>query len=96
MRILFWFRKDLPVAGAAGTGTDAQPYFRISNPVMQGEKFDPDGAYVKRWMPELANAPAKLVHRPWDAGLLATGYPPRVVDHEAQRGLALAMYGTIR
>ena len=81
---------------AAGTGTDAQPYFRIFNPVLQGEKFDPDGAYVKQWVPELANVPARQVHKPWEVPMLAGDYPERVVVHEDQRALALAMYGGIR
>ena len=81
---------------AAGTGTDAQPYFRIFNPQLQGEKFDPDGEYVRRWVPELAKVPPRFVHRPWEAPLLAGDYPERVVVHEDQRALALAMYGAVR
>ena len=50
---------------AAGTGTDPQPFFRIFNPVLQGKKFDPDGAYVRRWVPELARVPNKFIHEPW-------------------------------
>jgi deoxyribodipyrimidine photo-lyase len=78
---------------AAGTGTDAQPYFRIFNPQLQGAKFDPDGAYVRRWVPELADVPARFVHRPWET---KTNYPERIVIHEDQRALALAMYGAVR
>jgi deoxyribodipyrimidine photo-lyase len=82
---------------AAGTGTDAQPYFRIFNPSLQGEKFDPQGAYVKRWVPELALAPAKTIHRPWQALAMERGdYPDRIVIHEAQRPLALAMYSEVK
>ncbi len=82
---------------AAGTGNDAQPFFRIFNPTSQGEKFDPDGAYVKRWVPELARVPAKFIHAPWklkesERSLVCPDYPPRVVDHAVQRGRALAMY----
>ena len=82
---------------AAGTGTDAQPYFRIFNPTTQGEKFDPDGAYVKRWVPELARVPAKLIHSPWklsdaERSVACPDYPKRIVDHAVQRGRALAMY----
>ena len=51
----------------AGSGADAQPYFRIFNPVLQGEKFDPTGDYVRRWVPELAGLPAETIHRPWMA-----------------------------
>ncbi len=83
---------------AAGTGTDAQPFFRIFNPTLQGEKFDPDGEYVRRWVPELAQVPAKTIHTPWKlspaerAHLGCTAYPDPVVDHAAQRAKALAMY----
>ena len=51
----------------AGSGADAAPYFRVFNPILQGEKFDPDGAYVRRWVPELARLPASLIHQPWSA-----------------------------
>ncbi len=83
---------------AAGTGNDAQPFFRIFNPTSQGEKFDPDGAYVKRWVPELAKVPAKFIHSPWklsdaERALACPDYPKRVVDHAVQRGRALEMYG---
>ncbi len=83
---------------AAGTGTDAQPFFRIFNPTLQGEKFDPDGAYVRRWVPELAKLPAGMIHTPWKlspserAHLGCADYPAPVVDHAAQRAKALAMY----
>ena len=83
---------------AAGTGTDAQPYFRIFNPTSQGEKFDPAGDYVKRWVPELARVPAKFIHAPWKLSeaerdhLGASDYPRPVVDHAVQRGRALALY----
>ncbi len=82
---------------AAGTGNDAQPFFRIFNPTSQGEKFDPDGAYVKRWVPELARVPAKYIHSPWkmkdaERALVCPDYPKRVVDHAVQRGRALEMY----
>ncbi len=90
---------------AAGTGTDAAPYIRIFHPVKQGERFDPDGAYVKHWCPELARVPAALVHRPWtapplvlaEAGVvLGEDYPHPIVDHAAQREAALAMYRAVR
>jgi len=86
---------------AAGTGTDAQPFFRIFNPTSQGEKFDPDGAYVKRWVPELARVPAKAIHAPWKMTpaerehLGCADYPAPVVDHAKQRVRALAMYGKV-
>jgi len=80
----------------AGTGTDAAPYFRIFNPVSQGERFDPDGAYVRRWVPELRNVNARWIHRPWDdpAGS-PPGYPARMVDHGAEREEALQRYAEV-
>lgn len=75
---------------AAGSGTDAAPYFRVFNPVTQGEKFDPTGEYVRRYVPELAHLRGKAVHTPWDAeDGYAHGYPERVVDHKAERAEAL-------
>jgi deoxyribodipyrimidine photo-lyase len=75
----------------AGCGADAAPYFRIFNPVLQGEKFDPDGTYVRRWVPELAGMPAEWIHKPWKApGGLPKGYPQPIVEHEAARKRALA------
>lgn len=66
----------------AGTGTDPAPFFRISNPATQGERFDPDGTYVRRWVPELAGAPRKWIHRPHDSPEGPPGgYRPPVVDH---------------
>jgi len=78
----------------AGCGADAAPYFRIFNPVTQGEKFDPDGVYVKRWVPELAHLPAGRIHRPSDA--LAAGYPPPLVDLKLSREEALAALASLR
>lgn len=89
----------------AGAGTDAAPYFRVFNPVAQGEKFDPEGAYVRRWLPRLAKLPTAYIHRPWeapDAALRAAGvrlgvdYPRPVVTHEAGRARALAALAAIR
>lgn len=77
----------------AGTGTDAAPYFRVFNPVTQGEKFDPHGDYVRRWVPELAHVRGAAVHRPWDvADGYAHGYPRPILDHAAERLEALARY----
>ncbi|MBV1831021.1 deoxyribodipyrimidine photo-lyase [Komagataeibacter sp. AV436] len=74
----------------AGCGLDAAPYFRIFNPVLQGEKFDPDGAYVRRWVPEIARLPGRAIHTPWKADLPAgTGYPTPVVDLAGGRARAL-------
>ena len=81
----------------AGTGTDAAPYFRVFNPVTQGEKFDPDGDYVRRWIPELAHLPGKAAHQPWDhADGYAHDYPRRIVDHAEERQEALARYDEVR
>jgi deoxyribodipyrimidine photo-lyase len=81
----------------AGTGTDAAPYFRVFNPVSQGVKFDPDGAYVRRWVPELGHLRGAAAHRPWDAADgYAHGYPERIVDHAAERTEALARYQSAR
>lgn len=89
----------------AGAGADAAPYFRIFNPTAQGEKFDPEGAYVRRYVPELARLPDAYVHRPWEAPahtLRAAGvtlggtYPRPIVDHAAARARALAAYETMR
>ncbi len=81
----------------AGTGTDASPYFRVFNPVTQGRRFDPEGTYVRRWVPELAGAPTRYVHHPWDdpAGP-PLGYPPPIVDHGEERQEALRRYGAVR
>jgi deoxyribodipyrimidine photo-lyase len=81
---------------AASTGTDAQPFFRIFNPVSQGQRWDPDGAYVRRYVPELADVPDDLVHRPWEAGSLFSDYPPPIVDHAERREEALARYREAR
>ena len=77
----------------AGTGTDAAPYFRVFNPTSQGEKFDPDGSYIKRGVRELVHLDAKHVHEPAALGLLApSDYPAPMVDHAAERNEALLRY----
>ncbi len=77
----------------AGTGTDASPYFRVFNPITQGLKFDPAGDYVRRWVPELAHLSGKAVHEPWDAeNGYDKGYPRRIIDHAAERQVALDRY----
>jgi deoxyribodipyrimidine photo-lyase len=89
----------------AGCGADAAPYFRIFNPVLQGEKTDPQGAYVSRWVPELARLPAAWIHRPWEAPagalreagvVLGRDYPRPMVDHAFARARALAAYASLR
>ncbi len=89
----------------AGSGADAAPYFRVFNPVLQGEKFDPKGAYVRRWVPELAAMPDKFIHRPWDASpeILASAgvqlgktYPEPLLDHGEARLRALDAYKQAR
>lgn len=77
---------------AASTGTDAQPYFRIFNPVTQGERFDRDGRFVRRFVPELAGVSDRFVHRPWQAPSPPAGYPAPIVEHAARRILALQRY----
>jgi len=69
----------------AGTGTDAAPYFRVFNPVAQGEKFDPDGDYVRRWVPQLRDIPGAAAHSPWAQPQPPADYPPPIVDHAAER-----------
>ncbi len=78
----------------AGSGADAAPYFRIFNPVTQGEKFDPDGAYVRRWVPELATAPLETLHRPGERP--ATGYPGPIIDLKSSREQALEALASLR
>jgi deoxyribodipyrimidine photo-lyase len=81
----------------AGTGTDATPYFRVFNPVRQGKKFDPDGDYVRRWVPELEHLCGTGVHEPWrQPGGYARGYPEPIVDHDEERQEALFRYEAAR
>jgi deoxyribodipyrimidine photo-lyase len=81
----------------AGCGTDPAPYFRIFNPVTQGEKFDPQGHYIRRWVPELADVEQRFVHQPWTRpGGPPAGYPLPVVDHKAERAEALRRYERVK
>jgi len=81
-----------------GSGADAAPYFRIFNPVLQGEKFDPSGDYVRRWIPELASLPPQTIHRPWTASAPppAEIYPARIVDHATARNRALTAFRSLK
>ena len=90
---------------SAGSGADAAPYFRIFNPVTQGEKFDPDGNYVRRWVPELGDLPKKYVHKPWEAPddvldeagvTLGKTYPEPIVDLKASRKAALDAFQSLK
>lgn len=76
---------------ASSTGCDPQPYFRIFNPVLQGQKFDPDGEYIRRFVPELRTTPNELIHEPWKAGR-SNGYPAPIVIHAEQKERALRLY----
>jgi deoxyribodipyrimidine photo-lyase len=77
----------------AGVGTDAAPFFRVFHPVRQGERFDPSGTWVRRWVPEVAGLPDRFVHRPWEAPAgPPVGYPAPIVDHAFARGRALAWF----
>jgi deoxyribodipyrimidine photo-lyase len=84
----------------AGCGTDAAPYFRVFNPVLQGKKFDPDGDYVRRYVPELCDVTGGeggSIHQPWALpDGLPVGYPERIVDHFAEREVALDRYAQIK
>ena len=83
----------------AGTGTDPAPYFRVFNPVSQSRRFDPDGAYIARFVPELADLPPADRHEPWSAkarGADLGGYPDQIVDHAAERREALRRYADVR
>jgi deoxyribodipyrimidine photo-lyase len=110
-----WFRNMLvdadPASNAAswqwvaGSGADASPFFRIFNPVLQGEKFDPDGRYVSEFVPELANLGGKYIHRPFSAPeqvlreagvVLGDNYPHPIVDHAKARDRALLAYSSLK
>ena len=89
----------------AGCGADAAPYFRIFNPILQGEKFDKEGLYVKKWVPELKNVPNKLIHKPWEMELnfqksintfIGKDYPSPIVIHEKARAAALQAFQTLK
>jgi len=86
----------------AGSGADAAPYFRIFNPILQGERFDPNGEYVKKWVPELLNIPKEFIHKPWELDRnvkefeLGKSYPKPIVNHKTARNAALESFQKIR
>lgn len=110
-----WFEHELADADqannnggwqwAAGTGTDAAPYFRIFSPVLQSRRFDPDGAYVRRFVPALARVPAARIHEPWTMSAaeqdafgcrIGRDYPAPILDHAAERRVALGLWEAIK
>ena len=89
----------------AGCGADAAPYFRIFNPILQGEKFDKQGDYVKKWVPELSKVPPKFIHKPWEMEkkyqeaintIIGSSYPMPIVIHEKARADALSAFQSIK
>jgi deoxyribodipyrimidine photo-lyase len=81
----------------AGTGTDAAPYFRIFNPVLQSIKFDPNGEYIRRWVPELRTLDSKVIHAPWENGIQVKGYPERpIVERDKERTLLAYQQSRLR
>ena len=110
-----WFRRwllDADVAQnvgnwqwVAGTGADAAPYFRVFNPVLQSRKFDPEGTYIRRWVPEIAAVPDEWIHAPWELGplelegmdvKLGETYPFPIVEHSEARQRTIAAYRKAR
>jgi len=110
-----WFEHELADADqannnggwqwAAGTGTDAAPFFRIFSPVLQSRRFDPEGSYIRRFVPELARVPSARIHEPWAMSpgeqegfgcRIGRDYPAPIVDHAAERRVALGMWEAIK
>lgn len=81
---------------SASTGTDAQPYFRVFNPVLQSKKFDSKGAYIRQYLPELAGLDTKDIHAPWESLLKPQDYPAPIVDHAAARARAITVFKNVR
>jgi deoxyribodipyrimidine photo-lyase len=89
----------------AGVGTDAAPYFRVFNPVLQGRKFDSTGSYIRRWLPELVDVPDKFIHIPWDMSpqlqrqtgcVIGQDYPEPIIDHRQAKDRTLTAYSQAR
>jgi deoxyribodipyrimidine photo-lyase len=80
----------------AGTGTDAAPYFRIFNPILQSKKFDPDGNYIRKWVPELVDLSNSTIHAPWEKGIKTADYPEPIIDHRFARERTLAAYKAVK
>ena len=85
----------------AGSGADAAPYFRIFNPILQSQKFDPDGAYIRQWVPELSKVKNESIHAPWTASDAKSvysnlGYPMPMIDHSFARTRALSYYHQLK
>ena len=110
-----WFERELADADlannnggwqwAAGSGTDAAPYFRVFNPVLQSKKLDPEGRYIRRFIPQLARVPVEKIHEPWTMTLeeqraagctIGPDYPAPIVDHAREKQIALKMFEKIR
>ena len=99
-----WFKQtllDFDLANNAmgwqwvtGSGIDSSPYFRIFNPIIQSEKFDPDGDYIKKWIPELSDVPTAFIHQPWKVPNAM--YPAPIVDHASARLRVLEAYKIIK
>ena len=81
---------------SASTGTDAQPYFRVFNPVLQSQTYDPDGVYICHYVPELGELSAKDIHAPWKSKYVVKNYPKPIVDHDAARARAIAMFKQVK
>ncbi|MBK1858993.1 deoxyribodipyrimidine photo-lyase [Cerasicoccus arenae] len=88
---------------SAGCGADAAPYFRVFNPILQGQKFDPNGDYVREWIPELRPVATSIIHKPWEGGgeqlggvVIGRDYPTPIIDHSRGRNRALQAYGKLK
>jgi deoxyribodipyrimidine photo-lyase len=101
-----WFMQNLldgdPAANnggwqwVAGTGTDAAPYFRVFNPILQSRKFDPPGNYIRKWVSELSGLSGDAIHAPWEYGIRVPGYPPPLVSHKLAKERAMRAYQLAR